>query len=117
MGLTVKKVERMTSKGKFADERGLYLQVHSATNRSWLFRYKQDGKTRWMGLGSVSTYSLDEAREEARKLRQQIHQGLCPLTERHKTLQANKLTRAKHKTFKECADDYFNFHKEKWNAK
>jgi hypothetical protein len=70
-----------------------------------------------MGLRSSATHDLYEARELARKARQQQYQGLRPLTERHKELQANKLAQARDKTFKECAEDYFNFHKEKWTAK
>lgn len=118
--LTVKRVERLIAegkKGKFADERGLYLQVQTATNVSWIFRYKLDGKRRDMGLGRVDDVTLEAAREKARKARNQKWEGLCPLTEQRKTLQANKLMRAKDKTFKEVADDYFNFHKGKWNAK
>ena len=70
-----------------------------------------------MGLGRVDDVTLEAAREKARKARNQKWEGLCPLTEQRKTLQANKLMRAKDKTFQQCADDYFNFHKDKWNAK
>jgi hypothetical protein len=103
--LTVKKVERLTSKGRFADGMGLYLQVHSGSNRSWLFRYKRFGRTRWMGLGSIDIYQLDEARELARKARQQIKEGLDPLEQRRVTMQAAKLVAAKDKTFRQCAED------------
>src|SRR5262249_34335531 len=110
-------VERLTVKGRYGDGLGLYLQVHSATNRSWLFRYKINGRTRWMGLGPITTYTLDEARELARKARQQIKEGLCPLAESRKTKLMRNLALAKDKTFKQCAEDYFTFHKDKWGAK
>ena len=51
MSLTVKGIAKLTKPGRFRDERGLYLQVMSPTNRSWLLRYERDGRERWMGLG------------------------------------------------------------------
>ena len=117
MALTIKRVGRLTTKGKYADGGGLYLQVHSATNRSWLFRYQLDGQRREMGLGSLKDLTLDQAREAARAARLQKRDGLCPMAERHKLVHANTLTRARDKTFQEVADAYFDFHKDKWQAK
>lgn len=115
MALTVKKISRLRSaRGKFADGFGLYLQVVNAQNASWLFRYKRFGRTRWMGLGPLHTFSLDEARELARKSRQQIREGVDPLEQRRAQQQAEKLAAAKTKTFKDCAEDYFAFHADKW---
>ena len=54
MALTVKKVERLRAPGRYLDARGLYLQVLSKSNRSWLLRYQRDGRERWMGLGRCS---------------------------------------------------------------
>ena len=118
MALSVKKIERLKTPGRFADGHGLYLQVLSATNRSWLFRYTRTGRERWMGLGPLHTFDLAEARELARKARQQIKDGVDPLDVRKAAKQAEKLQAAKTKTFKECADDYYAFHQAKWkNAK
>ena len=69
-----------------------------------------------MGLGSINTYDLDEARELARKARQQLKENIDPLTARMAQTQAAKLAAAKDNTFKECAEDYFNFHKDKWTS-
>jgi Arm DNA-binding domain len=79
MALSVKKIEKLKSSGRFADGFGLYLQILGPTNRSWLFRYTRAGRERWMGLGPLHTYSLHEARELARKARQQIREGHDPL--------------------------------------
>ena len=100
--------------GRFADGHGLYLQVLSVTNRSWLFRYTRTGRERWMGLGPLHTFPLAEARELARKARQQIKDGTDPLDVNKAAKQAGKLQAAKTKTFKECADDYYTFHEAKW---
>jgi Arm domain-containing DNA-binding protein len=61
---------------------GLYLQVLSANNRSWLLRYEFRGHKRWMGLGSIATFSLDEARARARQARQLLADGIDPLEQR-----------------------------------
>ena len=47
IGLTVKRVARLTKPARYLDSLGLYLQVISATNRSWLLRYELRGKKRW----------------------------------------------------------------------
>ena len=62
MGLTIKRVVRLTKPGRYLDSNGLYLQVTSPTNRSWLLRYELRRKKRWLGLGSAATFSLEEAR-------------------------------------------------------
>jgi integrase len=116
MALTVKKVLRLKQAGKYADGHGLYLQVNG-NNKSWIFRYKRFGRTRWMGLGSVATYNLDEARELARKARQQIKQGVDPLLARQARLAEEKLAANRNKTFKECAAGYFAAHAGNWSAK
>ena len=61
--LTKKRVDRLTEPGRYHDGFGLYLQVHSSTNRSWIFRYEVEGRERWMGLGALHAFNLDEARE------------------------------------------------------
>ena len=70
--LTAVKVQRIAGRGRYADGGGLYLQVSEWGTKAWLFRYKLDGKARQMGLGSVNTFSLAEARERARLARQQL---------------------------------------------
>jgi hypothetical protein len=49
----------------YADGDGLYLQVTSASARSWIFRYRRNGKTHEMGLGTIKIVTLAEAREKA----------------------------------------------------
>jgi integrase len=117
MGLTIKKVLRQKTPGKFLDERGLYLQVINANNRSWIFRYKIDGLTHWMGLGSVKDYGLEEARERARLARQQIKDGVDPLVVRRKQVAANKLAACNIKTFKECVTGYYAAQSAQWTLK
>jgi hypothetical protein len=49
----------------YGDGGGLWLQVTSKHARSWIFRYTFRGKPREMGLGSLDTLSLAEARDQA----------------------------------------------------
>jgi integrase len=73
--------------GMFADGGCLYLQVTPTKdgkrfNRSWIFRYRVAGRLRDMGLGSVDTLSLAEAREKAREQRQKRLDGIDPIDAR-----------------------------------
>ena len=52
--LTQRKVERARP-GRYGDGHGLYLVVHNANNKSYVFRYERDGRERWMGLGPIHT--------------------------------------------------------------
>jgi integrase len=100
------------------DERGLYLQVISPTNRSWLFRYERNGRERWMGLGPLHTFSLEEARERARKARQQLADGIDPIDQRDQEKEAREAARARQAatavTFEVAARQYFELHNTKW---
>jgi hypothetical protein len=50
MVLTVRQVEKLRTPGRYLDEHGLYLQVMSPTNRSWILRFQREGRERWAGL-------------------------------------------------------------------
>ena len=67
--LTVAQV-RNAKAGMHADGGGLYLQVAGGGARSWIFRYAVNGSERYMGLGSVDTVSLQDARASAQSCRQ-----------------------------------------------
>src|SRR6476660_2129640 len=73
--------------GMHADGGCLYLQVAASKdgkrlNRSWIFRYRVNGRLRDMGLGSVDTLSLSEARERAREQRRKRLDGIDPIDAR-----------------------------------
>jgi Arm DNA-binding domain len=52
------KLASARTKGLYADGGGLYLQVASGGSKSWIFRFKANGRARDMGLGPLSTVSL-----------------------------------------------------------
>jgi integrase len=114
MGLTVKRIAKATKPGRYLDERGLYLQVMSARNRSWLLRYERNGRERWMGLGALADFNLEEARERARKARQLLADGIDPIDARAAQKAAEALDAAKTITFETAAQQYFDQHELKW---
>lgn len=66
--------------GRYADGGGLYLQVSRYGTKAWIFRYMRNLKTRSMGLGSLSSVSIDAARERARASRALLAYGVDPLS-------------------------------------
>jgi integrase len=122
MRLTVKRISKLLAQGRYLDEHGLYLQVLSPTNRSWLLRYERAGRKRWMGLGPLHAFTLEEARERARKARQQLADGIDPIDKRaaeeRARTSAEAVEKAKSITFEQVTGLFFDFHSEKWrNAK
>jgi integrase len=90
----------------------------SPSNRSWLLRYEIDGKKRWMGLGALADFTLDEARERARQARQLLADGIDPLVRRQEERATRALQAGKAITFQDAAQQYFDQHERKWkNAK
>jgi integrase len=82
-------IEKLTGKqiknakpGHHADGGGLYLQKRESGLGSWIFRYMRNGKETWLGLGSLDTINVDEAREQARLMRQMLLAGNDPAIKR-----------------------------------
>src|SRR5262249_14159397 len=73
--------------GMYADGGGLYLQVslpNDTVCRSWVFRYSVgSNRDRNMGLGSLNTVSLAEARNAALECRKLRLVGIDPIEHRH----------------------------------
>ena len=84
--------------GRHADGLGLYLLVSASGARSWVLRVQVDKRRRDIGLGSVTTYTLAEARERAAELRKVARRGLDPVAERDKD-------RVRVPTFEDAAKD------------
>ena len=104
-------VSRAKERGYLSDGGGLYLQVSPSGAKSWVFRYRDGGRLREMGLGPTHTLSLAEAREAALNCRKQRLAGIDPLEARHAARAAARLDAAKALTFKQCAEAYIEAHK------
>jgi len=102
----------------YADGAGLYLLVGRTGSKSWVYRYRRDGRLRDMGLGPLHTVSLAEAREAALACRKLRREGGDPIEARRAEKQQAKLERAKAMTFRQCAEAYIEAHRAAWkNAK
>jgi len=76
--LTAVGVEKAKKPGLYADGGGLYLRVTKEGAKNWIFRFMLNRKARSMGLGPVSLYGLQEARNMAHDARKLRHQGNDP---------------------------------------
>src|SRR5262245_59437323 len=120
--LSALKISRLSKPGRYGDGGGLWVQVarwegkdgKEGVTKSWAFRYMLNGRARQMGLGSVDTFSLKEARERAREQRQLLADGIDPLEERAKAKAAARLETERHLTFREAAVRYIKAHKAGW---
>ncbi|MCW8916265.1 MAG: integrase arm-type DNA-binding domain-containing protein, partial [Magnetovibrio sp.] len=112
--LSARGVASETKPGRYSDGGGLYLQVSKAGAKSWLFRYMLDKKARQMGLGSLKTVTLAEARDEAMDCRKLLREGIDPIDDRKTKRQMMRLESISTITFKECANQYITSHKAGW---
>lgn len=114
--LTALAVAKAKKPGLYADGGGLYLQITSAAARSWLFRYRPPGRKtpRDMGLGSVATVPLAEAREAARLARVILQAGRDPIEAKRDAKAQAALEAAKGMTFREAAEAYIEAHRSSW---
>jgi integrase len=117
--LTAVTVTKLNAPGFYFDGDGLLLKIAQGRlgpTKSWVFRYRFNGKRRDMGLGPLRTFTLAEAREQARLLRQQVMRNIDPLSARDS--ERAQRQREKAVTFRICAEQYIASHKSSWkNAK
>src|SRR4029077_759213 len=85
------------------------------------FRYEFDGHRHDLGLGSLDTLNLVEAREKARGLRQQLVDGIDPFAAKRQAKKerlAKLAAEARAVTFRQCAEECIKSHADGWkNAK
>ena len=112
--MTALAVSKQRQPGVFADGGGLYLQVGDSGARSWVFRYRLDGRAHWMGLGSLQTVSLGEARALALKCRKLCSDGQDPIEVRKADRALARVEAAKTITFQACAEAYIEAKKAGW---
>jgi integrase len=114
--LTFKQIERLHEPGRYADGANLWLQMRSASNKSWLLRYTLNGRARVMGLGAFPDVGLSEAREKARIERLRLAEGLDPLEERNRRLAEQRRAQAAAITFRDAAKAVIAEREAKWSA-
>ncbi|MEH6646300.1 tyrosine-type recombinase/integrase [Sulfitobacter sp.] len=82
--LNAKKVQSLKEPGMYGDGAGLYLNVATGGTKSWLLRVtiKGQSKRREIGLGSIDTLSLADARTTSQQLRSEAKAGRDPRVKR-----------------------------------
>jgi len=116
--LNALQVTRLKKPGYHADGAGLYLSIKPSGAKSWIFRYRRDGREREMGLGSANTFSLSEARERALAQRKLLADGNDPLGFKRAVERQRKMELASVITFDRAAESYIASHRAGWkNAK
>src|SRR5262245_57309905 len=76
--LTEAKIRTLTA-GMHHDGAGLYLQIKPGGAQSWIYRYRLNGRTRDMGLGSRVDVGLVKARDKASAARALVDDGIDPI--------------------------------------
>jgi integrase len=116
-------VSKVTARGYYCDGAGLYLQVSPSGSKSWIFRYRLDGRQREMGLGPLNAMTLAQAREAAAGHRAGFTKKvrIDPLAARQEARRAAAALQAKQRaipSFDEAAKAYIDAHRYEWkNAK
>ena len=116
--LTAVTVSKAKKPGLHADGAGLYLKVTEDGTKSWVFRFMMQGRARAMGLGSLHTVSLAQARTYATECRKMILDGFDPIDEREarrsKVRTTALLDAVKATTFSDCVTGYIEAHRHGW---
>jgi integrase len=112
--LTALKVGKAKNPGMYADGGGLYLRVTDNGARNWIYRFMLNGRPRWMGIGPLALYGLQEARAKALDARRLRHEGTDPIEARRAARMRARLDAAKAITFRECAESYIASHRAGW---
>lgn len=96
-----------------ADGNGLYLHVSAAGAKSWVLRYRANGRRHDLGLGPYPLVGLADARERAVAQQRLQLDGVDPLAARRA---ARAFTRPAAATFRQCAERYIDAHAAGWRG-
>jgi len=114
--LSAKQVEKETRPGYYFDGAGLYLQIAKGGSKSWILRYVLNGKAREMGLGSLVTFSLADARMRATEQRQLIADGTDPIEAKQARQRDARLAKANTITFDQAAAAFIAANEAGWRS-
>jgi integrase len=88
--------------------------VGPSGNKSWVSRYMLDRRAREMGLGSLYTTGLAEARERNREVQRLRRDGIDPIDRKHAEREARRLAAASAVSFQDTARKYIAANKAAW---
>jgi integrase len=114
--LNVRRIESLREKGLYTDGGNLYLNVTVSGTKSWIFRYRSDGKQHDMGLGPYPDITLAMAREKALVQRRLRLEGQDPMLAKRAGRTQARLDAARAMTFEQCAEAYISAHRAGWRS-
>ncbi|HDZ8828296.1 TPA: integrase arm-type DNA-binding domain-containing protein [Aeromonas dhakensis] len=117
--LTARTVEGLCKAGlpgMTNDGNSLYLKIGKGGGASWIYRYRQAGKLRDMGLGAYPGVNLAEARTLAFEARRITQQGGDPISEKRAIAKAAEDEARRAITFRELGDLYIQAHRAGWKS-
>lgn len=101
-------VKGLNEPGRYNDGGGLYLMIRKSGLKTWIFRYMIDGRSRDMGLGTLSQLNdIDTARKAADAARLLLKKGYDPLEKRVEEQHAIKIERVKKQKFGDVLEEFF----------
>ena len=109
---TNKKGELVPLKHLVGGVRGLYLQCNPPKgkekigSRQWLYRTTIGNERPFLGCGGYPSVHTKTAKERARKLKQQVQDGIDPRIEKKKGKEQLKQQKRQQLTFKQAGDKY-----------
>jgi hypothetical protein len=109
-------VRTVKERGLYADGKGLYLRIGPTGAKSWIYRYRSDGRRHDLGLGSYPDVSLADARERATEQRKLRLNGHDPLFTRRAGRDHARVAVASTMTFETCGDAYIAAHRAGWRS-
>lgn len=83
---TIKAIKAINKDLFLNDGGGLYLRTHPSGWKGWLYRYKLNGKTNWLDIGTYPKLSLAEARAKAFSLTANRKNGIDPVEQKKQEL-------------------------------
>lgn len=96
----------VTETGVPTDLRGLQLWIYPTGSKAFMFRYKVDGRTRCINLGSYPTVSLADAHGKVMGYRVQLRQGIDPAAVQDAVRRANHTAPTVQMIFEDFRDHY-----------
>jgi integrase len=110
--LSASKIAKLKKRGEYGDGGNLWIAVNQAGSRqrSWVFRWtdRVTGKQRRIGLGSLRTVSINQARELALHYRQKLLEGKDPRAEHDAAKLDILIARKLIKTVGQVANEWFD---------
>ena len=100
------------------DGGGLWLRKTGKTSGSWAFRYQIDKVAHELGLGGINTVNIEEARDEALRLRK-LHKAkerIDPLAQKRADAAKKEIKAVATTTFRERAEEFIKTQSPGWSS-